>query len=55
MLILKSAFNITQLIFLTEKLVHISKELELALKICIISANKFEKKIQENFKQVKIL
>ena len=34
---------------------HINKELELALKIYIILANKLKKKIQENFEQVKIL
>ena len=37
------------------QLVHISKELELALEIYTISANKLKKKIQENFEQVKIL
>ena len=34
---------------------HMSKELELALKIYIILVNKLKKKIQENSKQVKIL
>ena len=41
--------------FLTKKLIYMSKELELALEICIILVNKLKKKIQENSKQVKIL
>ena len=42
--------------FSTEKLVHMSKEMwESELKICIILANKLNKKIQENLEQVKIL
>ena len=42
--------------FLTEKLVHMSKEMsESELKICTISADNLKKKIQENLEQVKIL
>ena len=37
------------------KLVYMSKELELALKIYVILANRFRKEIWENFKQIKIL
>ena len=42
--------------FLTRKLVHMSKEMwGSELKICVILANKLNKKIQENSEQVKIL
>ena len=42
--------------FLTEKLVHMSKEmLESELKICIISADNLKREIWENSEQVKIL
>ena len=42
--------------FLTEKLVHMSKEmLELDLQICTILINKLRKELQENPEQVKIL
>ena len=42
--------------FLTGKLIHINKEMhESELEICAISANKLNKKIQENSEQVKIL
>ena len=42
--------------FLTEKLVHMSKEiLGSDLQICAISADKLKKKLWENSEQVKIL